>query len=132
VVIRRVWIDDWQMQCCGDPFAIDSTVSWSTFRVTDTAWFGEFLDAEVAASITDYEERHDLGNDRTLERTSGVVRAVDAVFCRYRIVDRVATPIAATGVLEPRSSVDGWEDEDDMGAGRSFVGYLVTLDTEQI
>lgn len=130
VAIRRVWIDSWQMQCCGDPFAVDSRVSWSTFRVTDPGWFGEFLEADVAASITDYEERHGLGNDRTLERTTGQVLAIDAVFCHYRVVDRAATPIAGSGVLEPRSSVDGWEDEDDTGAGRTFVGYLVSVDTE--
>ena len=119
-----------QFQCCGDPFAIDSNVTWTTFPVTDPTWFDEFLDAEVASSITDHEQRHDVGDERNLERTTGVDRAIDAVFCRFRVVDGVATPIAGTGTLEARTSVSGSEDDDDWGEGRSFVGYLVSLDTD--
>lgn len=131
VALRRVWIDNWQMQCCGDPFALDSTVRWSTFPVTDSSWYDGFLDAELAASITDHEEHHS-DDDRNLTSVRGVVRSIDAVFCRYRVVDRAATPIARSGMLESRASVDGWEDEDEMGVGRTFVGYLVSLDTDQV
>jgi hypothetical protein len=130
VAIRRVWIDDWQFQCCGEPFAIDSKVAWSTYRVTDPTWFNQFLDAEVASSITDHEQSHDLGDDRDLERTTGVVRAVHAVFCRYLEVDDVAMPIPGSGVLESRTSVGRSEPDDaDTDDGRSFIGYLVSLDT---
>ena len=24
-----VWVDAWQMQCCGDPFAVGSSVEWT-------------------------------------------------------------------------------------------------------
>lgn len=124
-----MWIDDWQMQCCGDPFALDSSVTWSTFPVTDPTWWNEFLDPEVASSITDHEEHH-AQDDRKLANVNGVVRSIDAVFCRFRVVDRAATPIAGSGVLEARTPVDGWEEEDEVGVGRSFVGYLVTLDVQ--
>ncbi len=129
VVLRRVWVDSWQMQCCGDPFTLDSDVTWSTAAVTDPSWYGDFLDVEVAASITDHEEHH-TDDDQNLTSMSGVVRSIDAVFCRYEVVNRAATPVARSGVLEPRSSVDGWEDEEELGVGRTFVGYLVSLDTE--
>jgi len=119
------------MQCCGDRFAVDSTVSWSAFPVTDPSGYDEFLDAELSASITDHEEHHAI-DDQNLATVSGVVRSIDAVFCRYRVADRVATPIARSGVLEPRSSVDGWEAEDEVGFGRTFVGYLVTLESDQV
>jgi hypothetical protein len=128
VALRRVWVDSWQMQCCGDPFTLDSNVMWSTAAVTGPSWYEDFLDVEVAASITDREEHHSDGRDLT--RTSGVVRSIDAVFCRYQVVDRVGTPVAHSGVLEPRTSADGWEDDEEIGVDRSFVGYLVSLDTE--
>lgn len=28
---ERVFIDDWQMQCCGEPFTVGSTVTWTIF-----------------------------------------------------------------------------------------------------
>jgi hypothetical protein len=127
VAVRRIWVDNWQMQCCGEPFALDSLVTWSAVPVTGPDWYSEFLDVEVAASITDHEEHH--ADDRlNLTNLIGVVRSIDAVFCRYHVVDRTATPIARSGVLEPRTSVDGWEAEDEIGVGRTFVGYLVNLD----
>jgi hypothetical protein len=32
-MLRQVWIDDWQMQCCGDPFRLGDWVKFATTRV---------------------------------------------------------------------------------------------------
>lgn len=127
VATRTVWVDDWQMQCCGEPFAEGSDVEWTVVPVTDTSWYAEILVPDVAASITDREDHH--SERRDLVTVRGVVRSIDAVFCRYRVRARVAVPIAGSGVLVSRRSVDGWEDDSTSEPPRTFVGYVVALDT---
>lgn len=122
-----MWIDDWQMQCCGTPFAVNSRVSWSTIPVDDHSWYAQFLDPDVAAAITDREEHH--SDASRLNQLARLVREIDAVFCRYQDDNSAALPVGGSGELEPRSTADGWEDDDALGIGRSFVGYLVTVDT---
>ena len=126
-----MWIDDWQMQCCGDPFAVGSTMTWSTVPVTDTTGFAVFLDPAVAASITDHEERHPYNDHEVneLHEITGVVTSIDAAFCRYVTNNGISEPAAGSGICEPRSQVtNGWEsrpgDEE-----LSFVGYLVMVET---
>lgn len=126
--LRTVWVDNWQMQCCGQPFAVDSLVEWTTVRVTDPADYAELLDAETAASITDHEEHH-TDRPTDLQHIRGLVRQIDAVYGRYRLDGQTALPVPGSGVLAPRTSVDGWED-DDSGDGPRFVGYLVRVDAD--
>jgi hypothetical protein len=126
--VRRVWIDDWQMQCCGEPFAIGSRVTWTTYPISERDWFAGFLDAATAAAITDHEDHHSSTADPSHVR-SGAVRSIDAVFCRYRRRGKTMSPIEGSGVLLPRTSADGWEDDDPSDDGLRFVGYLVDLDT---
>ena len=117
------------MQCCGDPFVIGSDVSWSVWPVADSSWYAEFLDPETANSITDHEDHHP-DEDAELGQVRGVVLLIDAVFCRYAVGrDGGATPIEGSGFLEPRTSADGWEAEDDLGVGRTFMAYLVNVES---
>jgi hypothetical protein len=55
-----------------------------------------------------------------------VVRAIDAVTCRYERLegDTVMTPVGRSGLLRSVAAVDGWEREDD---GATFVGYAVDV-----
>ena len=125
---RRVWVDGRQMQCCGDPFAIGSAVNWTTVPTVDREFLASFLGHAAAARFTDAEEHHTAGTAE-LDRLTGVVRAIEAVFCRYVPSERdsggVRSPGAHSGKAIPRSSVDGWEKEKD---GLTFVGYAVTVD----
>ncbi len=57
VVDLKVWVDDWQMQCCGAPFSVGDEVSW-TLREPDTAWLEAVLDKDVAGGIGGAEEHH--------------------------------------------------------------------------
>lgn len=29
MVARTIWMDDWEMQCCGEPFEVGSRVTWT-------------------------------------------------------------------------------------------------------
>jgi hypothetical protein len=117
------------MQCCGDPFEVGSQISWSTATVDDRSWFEQFLDSSTAASITHHEEHHAQDPNR-LGVTRGVVRSIDAVYCRYALGGPAASPVAGSAELRPRSSADGWEEEtrDDEWVEPRFVGYLVQLE----
>jgi hypothetical protein len=127
--MRRVWVDSWQMQCCVDPFEVNSQISWSTATVDDCSWFEEFLDSSIAASITHHEVHH-AQDPSLLGVTRGVVRSIDAVYCRYALDGRAASPVPGSGELRPRLSADGWEEEttDDEWVEPRFVGYLVQLE----
>ena len=138
MAMRRVWVDAWQLQCCGEPFDIGSTVTWTTRRAIDRAFLDGVLGADVVDTITDWEEHHG-GDDEAVELHDlhGAVRSIDAVFCRYTPPDgeRISMPIDGSGQLEPRTSADGWEHDIDpeVPAAEStldhdFIGYLVDID----
>jgi hypothetical protein len=49
-----VWIDFWQMQCCGEPFGLSTQIAW-TLRALERDWIGEVLgpDAPLTADATE-------------------------------------------------------------------------------
>jgi hypothetical protein len=125
-VAIKVWVDDWQMQCCGEPFAIGDEVSW-TLRDPDTVWLELVLGNDWAGSIDLAEEHHGgVGGDVT--HTMGIVTAIHTVHCRYAPIPRGAAtdlyPVPGSGVVDAVRSADGWiPDRGDL----KFVGYLVQL-----
>ena len=122
----RVWVDAWQMQCCGDPFSVGSTVDWTVLAEIDREWISSFMGDEEAARFTHDEEHHGDLLPST-PHVIGVVTRIDAVFCRYGAVEgeRALQPIAGSSRFEPRESVDGWEDHP---ADDHFAGYAVDID----
>ena len=129
MAMRCVWMDDWQMQCCGEPFAVGSTVTWTVRTDIDRDWYTRVLGAELAGTITDAEDHHG-GDDELPEPTElrGTVRTITAVWCDWHNEGGdtlVAVPGSAR--LVERTSADGWEGESTDTT--SFIGYLVDLDT---
>jgi hypothetical protein len=97
LMIMTVWVDSWQMQCCGDPFSRSSTLAW-TLRDADPDWF-------------DAIHRNggpDSGRPLPLR--------VPGQRCGP------SCPVRGSGVLTEVESADGWTA--DRGEER-FVGYLV-------
>ncbi len=41
-----VWVDSWQMRCCGEPFRVGSQVAW-TLSGADPDWLGAMLGADA-------------------------------------------------------------------------------------
>ena len=53
-MLRQVWIDDWQMQCCGDHFRVGQRVEFSTMTAeVDREFLGGVLGEQRAAALTD-------------------------------------------------------------------------------
>lgn len=127
----RVWVEDWEWQCCGQPFAVGADVEWGLLPVSSEA--GEYLieplGGEVVASITHCETHHEGEDDPQPVPTAGRVESILAAYWeiapRPNTDSRVLHPVAGTGVLEPRDTADGWEPE--VEGGPRFEGYIVTL-----
>ncbi|MFJ4821749.1 DUF6578 domain-containing protein [Streptomyces bacillaris] len=119
-----IWIDDWQMQCCGRSFALGDVVSWTLLEV-DPEDYADVVGGERADEIDFCEEHHGQGDGHP--PTSVEVVSIAEVHCRYGVppgaTDKVNCPVPGTTVLVPVKEADGWaKARPDV----SFAGYLVT------
>jgi hypothetical protein len=119
-----VWVDSWQMQCCGEPFHVGSEISW-TLRARDLRWLEGSLGRGQTA---DAAEEHHGGVPEGTEPTRGTVTGIKAVHCRFAAKagggSGIFYPVQGSAVLADVESADGWiADRDD----ERFVGYLVKL-----
>ncbi|MYV42328.1 hypothetical protein GT030_26535 [Streptomyces sp. SID1328] len=119
-----IWVDDWQMQCCGQNFAVGGVVSW-TLLEADPEDYADVVGEERADEIGFREEHHGRAGERAA--TSLEVLSIDEVHCRYEeragATDRMNLPVRGTAVLVPVDRADGWaRPRPDV----EFAGYLVT------
>ena len=119
------------MQCCGQPIEIGSHVQWR-LEAPDRDFATAVLGDEVAGTVTHTEEHHgDTSSFSPL--TSGTVKSIRAVWCRYRpvrsAVGESLYPLAGSAQIVQRSAADGWEIEDD---DLRFVAYLVEVDASKV
>ncbi|MDX3453844.1 hypothetical protein PV396_18150 [Streptomyces sp. ME02-8801-2C] len=52
-----IWVDDWQMKCCGETFAMGDVVSWNLLEV-DPEDYADVVGDERATGINFREEHH--------------------------------------------------------------------------
>jgi hypothetical protein len=128
--VRTVWVEE--LDCCGEPFALGSTVTWELHSVDDgergflRAVFGE----DIAARITDGYERHGAYEPTT--DVVGVVRRIEAVSWQIDPLADDSPETDALGlyakpgslVIEARATAEAF----DRVGGRSCLGYIVDLD----
>jgi hypothetical protein len=72
---------DWQMECCGEPFAVGDSVEWSLTDEPDVDWLEAAIGTELAADITHQEDHHDAERDVIVRR--GKVLSIRCAYCRY-------------------------------------------------
>jgi hypothetical protein len=123
-----VWMDAWQMHCCGEPFSVGSSVSWTLASDPERDFLASVLGDQVAGTVTHWEEHHG-GLPDDAPTTAGVVRFIRAVRCRYgRNPDHpqeALYPMKGSGTFTSVTSADGWDKDD---GDVKFVGYLIELD----
>ncbi|MHC6204169.1 DUF6578 domain-containing protein [Breznakiellaceae bacterium SP9] len=119
-----VWIEDWQMQCCGKPFAIGDTVEWLALKWTGT-------DSEIVnVGKTDYLYDHHSSDFKGLFKIQGVVAHIEAIFYHYEEKQMVLAGrsgnfmIPVSGKVRSVESANGWEKDAD---GMDFAAYHVAL-----
>jgi hypothetical protein len=121
-----VWVDDWQMQCCGEMFAVGGEVTW-TLRAPDPDWLPRMFGPGASPAVIAAEEHHD---DETVAGpvTTGRVAAIDEVHCRFAPLpggpSNSLHVVPGTGILTPAHEADPWVGDRD---GRRFVGFVVHL-----
>ncbi|MFJ3940132.1 DUF6578 domain-containing protein [Streptomyces parvus] len=118
-----VWVDEWQMQCCGENFVSGGVVSWSLMDA-DPEDYVDIVGEERAAEIDFCEEHH---GQEEQGPTSLEVLSIAEVHCRYAMppgsVDKVHCPVPGTAVLIP---VDRATGRAEAQPDARFAGYLVT------
>ena len=114
-------IEDWQMQCCGDPFKIGDTVEWIIHRLED-------YNAPPENGAEYYYEHHS-SEWNELFMVIGVVTEIKAQY--YKHEKRTPTEKHPQGYIAHiyKKSVnvneaDGWDE--DIGKLK-FGGYAVAL-----
>src|SRR6185437_15279732 len=81
LVSMTVWVEFWQMQCCGEPFRLGDQVAW-TVRATDTDWLEVMLGTHRQPGVDAVEDHHG-GVPEGTAPTRGTVTRITAVHCRY-------------------------------------------------
>ncbi|UZN03762.1 DUF6578 domain-containing protein [Cellulomonas sp. S1-8] len=129
-----IWVDGWQMQCCGERFAVGEAIAWRCVA-PDTEWLESTLGAVLARRVSAAEEHHDVLPDDH-PTTHGTVVEIHAAFNRYAplgadAVTRSAVPgstvlrqVAHSGGDEDPPSdthFDGWVVEVDLLPGRDAL-----------
>jgi len=128
-VSELVWVSDWQLQCCGEEFAVGDEVTWTVVtRSRASGSWAPVLGEEQEAAITLHYERHE---DEPLSSVTGVVRRIRMMCCRHAPSPppddpRGHRPVPGTGLLEDVSAVERWQEA--AAPGMTFTGWLVDLD----
>lgn len=122
-----VWIDDWQMQCCGTPFEEGDEIAWTLAPALGDRRPPDLLGDDTAGRITHVEDHHGILSDQT-PVTRGTVRSIEVAFCRFVAErsagdGRVLRPVPGSQLLRPVRRATGREE----AAGLRFVGYVVEV-----
>ncbi len=126
-----VWVDDWQMQCCGDAFEVGGQVTWNVRPIAkdDNHYMQSVLGEAMAATVDYGEEHHDDPHPDDVQLT-GTVRDITAVFCQFAPLSKEPRsplyPVRGASTFEQRQAADGWERA---GDDLEFVGYVVAVET---
>ncbi|MBC9712642.1 hypothetical protein H9Y04_08650 [Streptomyces sp. TRM66268-LWL] len=122
-----VWMDSWQMECCGTPFRIGDRVDWAV-REPDRTWLADVLGPQAAGEVDAAEGHHGDVDPATGHRATGRVVGIRYAHCRYAPAhDGTRHAVPGSGTLTPVSEAEQWVE--DLGEAR-FVGYLVQVEPE--
>ncbi|MFG2039921.1 DUF6578 domain-containing protein [Dactylosporangium sp. NPDC048998] len=113
-----IWVDSWQLQCCGEPFRIDAGVSWRLTYDRDLAWLADVL-APTAVRVDAAEDHH----GGITVPTSGTVTRIRELHCRFD-----PGPVPGSGQLSDVEETVKWVD--DRGDLR-FAGFVVEFKRDQ-
>lgn len=120
-----VWISSWEMECCGEPFAVGDIVSLHLDDKPDARWYESALGSDVAQRITHAEGHH----EEEYPEYSGRVLGIERAWCAYGpsgTDDRDHYPIPGTARFETVERIDGPERQADPDV--IFNGWVVELD----
>jgi hypothetical protein len=118
---NTIWVDGWEMQCCGVPFKTGKCVKWTISKCKN-----DFLQI---GGIDFYYDAHSSGKEQY--EISGIVSNIQIVYALYELSyyngQKCYIP-ASYKLANYDGEAGGWEkDFDDT---YKFCAYLVQLDYE--
>ena len=126
--VALIWYSDWEMECCGEPFAVHDIVEWDLTPALDTDWLKDIVGDELASRVTHSHERHGPG-EAGRRRRRGQVLSISCAYSRYAPApggdEGMLYPVAGTSQLISVDRVDGREGR---RSELDFNGYLVELE----
>lgn len=127
-----VYVSDWEIQCCGEDFAVGDRVEWPVLPVTGVEAYEPLLGPEVAPTLWGRYASHE---DEEPPRVSGTVRGIRTVACRMAPLpppadQRELHTVPGSGRFEPIDAIDMWLDLHGHPSGLHFTGWLVDLDLD--
>ena len=114
----KLYYESWQMQCCGDPFAVGDKVDWTCVIPS------QYKNAH--GIIIDFDEEH---HGFATHSISGTVTRIIAERSEFAKGERVVCYNQAKTIQEEILTANGFEKEicSDEETDRTFWGYIVTL-----
>lgn len=114
----KLYYESWQLQCCGDPFAVGDKVDWTCAMPT------EYKNAH--GIILDFEEEH---HGFATHSISGTVAQIIAERSEYPKGELVVYYHKAKTIQEKIVKANGYENDfdSDEDTDRTLWGYIVTL-----
>ena len=126
----KVWVDDWQMACCGTSFSVGARVTWTVSPEVDTEWLATVVGPETAESIA-YIEDHHFGEEAEPVTLSATVAAIEAVQCDFapRPGQNATWPVEGSDLRVAVTYAPRWVPDEEP---RRFVGWLVDLEHDYL
>ncbi|GAA2211806.1 hypothetical protein GCM10009850_072660 [Nonomuraea monospora] len=121
-----MWVDEWQMECCGEPFHVGSTVTW-TLTPADREWLTLALGAETAATIDWGEDHHGDPSPGQISVEAQVTH-ISVARVRWELAPGGDVCQPAGGRLYPQPVADG---RHPAVGDLKFAGYVVTLESHR-
>jgi hypothetical protein len=130
-----VFVDGWQLHCCGTPFRLGTTVRWDVEAVLNNEWLVGLLDANHSRQVSYHQSDH--GMTGTPFHMVAEVLAIEALSYdlepdpdpRIAVPGQVLRAIGGSGRLAVLDSADGRESEPADSCHSAFAGYIVEVDT---
>jgi hypothetical protein len=126
LVDMTIWMDNWQLDCCGEPFSVGSQVSWTVWQ-GGHSWLAALLGPGASVTLDAVEDHHGKIPKGAVP-TVGTVTSIAAAYCRY--APRTGSGLTryrveGSGVLTPLQRADKFRPR---RGDLEFMGYLVQLD----
>ena len=81
MTVTRIWLTNWEWDCCGTAFAVGDRVVLNTSSQVDP-WFAEMLGNDLADGIDAVETHHD---DPGPDAVAGIVEAIHGVTLAHTV-----------------------------------------------
>jgi uncharacterized protein DUF6578 len=124
-VRKVVWVDDWQLDCCGDSFAVGDVVNWTVIDEPGPTVLIDGFGADPPH--VDCAEEHHGGVPEGTPPIRGVVKSIRAVHSRTapsKGHSRVNEVVPGSAIVTRVRGVDRIATRH----GYTLWGYLVELD----